>query len=135
VLELLSADPARTKTQAFIASKSTISEIQHKKDLEAIEQLLDRLESDLHIPIDNLCSRAEAYHDSPELLTSICTMVRLSRLLLHASIVPLLSGTTPNSSLSRVPMQEHVKLVLEQAVAYAQLLHEFVARDVDMTRL
>jgi hypothetical protein len=112
-----------------------ISRVQQNDDFEAIENLLDRFERSMHMPINDLCSRAEAYHESPELLASICTMLHLSRLLLHASMVPFLSGSHSQSSISRDLVSEHVKIVLEQAVAYSKLLQELVTSDLDITRL
>jgi hypothetical protein len=123
------------KVQAFNASTCTLSVSQRNFDFEAIEKLFDPIECSMHIPITNLRSMAEAYDESPELLVSICTMAHLSRLFLHATMVPLLSGKHQNSTISQESVQRHTEMVVQQATAYVRLLKQFFALDLDITRL
>jgi hypothetical protein len=50
-------------------------------------------------------------------------------------MVPLFSGKHSHSSKSSESVQEHVAIVLQQAIAYAKLLQQFITRDLDITRL
>jgi hypothetical protein len=135
VPESLSANKRRTKVQAFKASNTSLSVLQRRNGIKAIEELFDPIERAMDMPITDLCSRAEAYEESPELLASICTMAHLSRLVLHASMVPLLSGTHTQSETSQESVQEHTRIVIQQAMAYVKLLQQFITCDLDITRL
>lgn len=62
-------------------------------------------------------------------------MYHVSRLLMHASMVPAFSGYPVESEASRESVLKHVEMVLQQAVSFTKLLQQFVAKDLDMTRL
>ncbi|KAH7092166.1 hypothetical protein FB567DRAFT_516651 [Paraphoma chrysanthemicola] len=124
-----------TKVQAFEARIASLSVLQQQNEVKTIDELFDPIELAMDIPIADLCSRAEVYEESPELLASICSMAHLSRLLLHASMVPLLSGHHTQSAMLQESMQAHTSMVIHQAMAYIKLLQQFIARNLDITRL
>jgi hypothetical protein len=132
---ILSANKPRTKVQAFEASNASLSVLQRKNSIKALDNLFDPIERAMNMPIADLCSKAESYEESPELLASICTMAHLGRLLLHASMVPLLSGNHTQSASSQESVQGHTKIVIQQAMAYVKLLQQLITRDLDITRL
>ncbi|KAI9744383.1 MAG: hypothetical protein M1818_001912 [Claussenomyces sp. TS43310] len=124
-----------TKVQAFISDSSMRSNSQRTNQLSKLVELFDPIERSIHLPLTDLCSRAEFYDESPELLTSVCSMYHLSRLLMHASMVPILSGYPVESPTSRESVQKNAEMVLQQATEFAELLQQFFAKDLDMTRL
>ncbi|KAF2685877.1 hypothetical protein K458DRAFT_442200 [Lentithecium fluviatile CBS 122367] len=124
-----------TKVQTFISGSPTRSTSQRTSDLNRLGELLDPLERSMQLPLTDLCSRAKFYEESPELLASVCSMYHLSRLLMHASMVPILSGQPTQSAASKESVQKNTELVLQQAVAFAELLHQLIERDLDITRL
>jgi hypothetical protein len=67
------ANHVRTKVQVSITNKPSLSLSDRKNELNATNKPLDDLEHLMHFPIHDLCSRAEAYQESPELLASVCT--------------------------------------------------------------
>jgi hypothetical protein len=135
MLGLPPTDRKRTKVQAFDESNSALTVLQREDRFKAIGELFDPVERSMQIPIADLCSRAEAYQESPELLASVCILAHLSRIVLHASMVPFLSGNCPRSLTSPESVHGHIKMVVEQAMAVVKLLQQFITRDLDITRL
>lgn len=133
--EYLESNFRRTKVQAFISDSPARPNCQRMNELNKLIELFNPIESSVQLPVTDLCSRAEFYDESPELLTSVCSMYYLSRLLLHASMVPIFSGCTLESPASKESVRENAAMVLEQATRFAELLQQFVGKDLDMTRL
>ncbi|OCK82499.1 hypothetical protein K432DRAFT_433461 [Lepidopterella palustris CBS 459.81] len=124
-----------TKVQAFISDSPIRSKSQRTNQLNRLVELFDPIERSIHLLLTDLCSRAEFYDESPELLTSVCSIYHLSRLLMHASMVPILSVCPAESPASRESVRKNTEMVLQQATGFAELLQQFVAKDLDMTRL
>jgi hypothetical protein len=103
--------------------------------LNKLIEFFDPIECSIQLPLRDLCSRAEFYDESPELLTSVCSMYYLSRLLMHASMVPILSGRPVESPAAGERVKKKVEMVLQQAIAFVELLQQLVSKDLDMTRL
>jgi hypothetical protein len=108
---------------------------QRTPQLDKLVELFDPIERSIHLPLTDFCSRTKFYDKSPEILTSVCSMYYLSRLLMYASIVPILSGCPVESPASRESVRKNVEIVLQQAIAFVELLQQLVAKDLDMTRL
>lgn len=97
-------------------------------------ELFEPVDKSLQLPIMDLCSRAELYDESPELLVSVCTIYYRSKLLLHASMIPILSGCSAALT-SRESVLKNAEIVLRQAIEIAGVLQRLVTQDLDMTRL
>ena len=54
---------------------------------------------------------------------------------MHASLVPILSGHPVDLPESRESVRKNAEIVLQQAKDFAALLRQFVAKDLDITRL
>ncbi|KAF2814558.1 uncharacterized protein BDZ99DRAFT_515346 [Mytilinidion resinicola] len=124
-----------TKVQAFISDFSKRSDFQRSVEFYKLVELFDPIEHSIGLPLTDLCSRAEFYDESPELLASVCSMYYLSRLIMYASMVPILSRRPVESSVLRELVRKSADLVLQQAIKFAELLQLFVAQNLDMTRL
>lgn len=98
-------------------------------------EIFEPIERSLELPLTDIYARAEFYNESPEILTSICSMYHLSRLLVHASMVPSLSGYPLEATDSGETVQQHTDAALRQASRFAELLQQFATKDSDMTRL
>ena len=101
----------------------------------ALLKLLDPIERSIGLPLTDMCSQARHYDQDPELLVSVCSVYYLSRLLLHASMVPVLSGCPVESPSAMEFVRVNASIVLEQALAFEKLLEQLIAHDLDVTRL
>lgn len=108
---------------------------QQSDQLNKLSELFGPVERSIRLPVTDLCSRAEFYDESPELLTSVCSMYYISRLLLYASMVPIFSACSSESPIPRDAVRKNAEIVLQQATEFVKLLQQFVAKDLDMTRL
>jgi hypothetical protein len=54
---------------------------------------------------------------------------------MHVAMVPTFSGYHVDSATSEDAVQENLVMAVQQAIAFAELLHQFVAKGLDMTRL
>ncbi|KAI5868236.1 hypothetical protein GGS23DRAFT_544613 [Durotheca rogersii] len=124
-----------TNVQVFISESSRFSSTQRTTKLEKLVKLFEPIELSLHLPLTDICARAEFYDESSELLTSVCSVYYLSRLLMHASMVPMLSGCAEELLDSRESVRGNLDLALQHACRFAALLQQFVAEDLDITRL
>jgi hypothetical protein len=95
---------------------------------------LDPVEKSIRIPVTDINAQADFYDDTPELVVSVCSLYHFCRILIHASMVPILSGSM-ESTHSREFVQQHADAALQQAVAYANLLQQIIIHDLDVTRL
>jgi hypothetical protein len=112
-----------------------LSSSQQTDQLNKLVELFDPIKRSIQLPLTDICSRAEFYDESPELLTSVCSMYYMSRLLMHASMVPILSGRPVESPAAGESVRKNVEIVLQQATAFTELLQRFIARDLDLTML
>lgn len=119
----------------FIAEWRSLSCTQRTDRLQKLIRLLDSIESSLHLDPTQLHTQAEVYGESPELLTCVYSLYHLNRLLLHATVVPAISGCVTGSFLSPNSIRKHAETVLQQANALATLLQQFIAESLDVTRL
>ncbi|KAL9087904.1 MAG: hypothetical protein Q9165_006466 [Trypethelium subeluteriae] len=124
-----------TKVQAFIAGSTMCSTSQRVDKLTKLIQLSDPFERSIQLPLTDLCSHAESYGETPELLTSVSSLYYLNRILMHASMVPIFSGYPAELPSSRGLVQEHAEMVLRYATGFSRLLQQFVEKNLDMTRL
>ena len=99
-----------------------------------LAELFKPIERSLQLPLTDLVSRAEIYDESPELLISVCSLYYLNRLSLHISMVPILSGFN-KSSAPEESVRKNADMALEEAIAFSELLQQFVTNDLDTTRL
>ncbi|KAL9069590.1 MAG: hypothetical protein Q9157_006102 [Trypethelium eluteriae] len=124
-----------TKVQAFISDSTMYSTAQRVDHLKKLIQLSDPIERSIHLPFTDLSSQAELFDETPELLTSVSSLYYLNRILMHASMVPILSGYPIEPPTSRELVQENAEMVLQHAIGFAGILQQFVERGLDMTRL
>ncbi|KAF2500912.1 hypothetical protein BU16DRAFT_185557 [Lophium mytilinum] len=124
-----------TKVQAFISDSQMCSDLQRTNKLNRLVELFDPIKRSIGLPLTDICSRADFYDESPELLTSVCSMYYLSRLTLHAAMVPVLSDHPVESSTSKESVCKNAEIVFRQAIGFAELLQQFLAQDLDITKL
>ena len=125
----------RNKVQAFISDSSLHSNSQRAMKFNELVKLFEPIERTLHLSVTSICSLAEFYNENPELVTCVFSVYHLSRLLLHASMVPLLSGCSVGTPAERDSAQENNGAALQQAVSFVKLLQQVIANDLDITRL
>lgn len=82
----------RAKVQKFIEESSTSSTTQREGKLNELLQLFEPVARSLQLPVTDIRSQADAYNESPELFTCVCSLYHICRLLMHSSMVPILSG-------------------------------------------
>jgi hypothetical protein len=124
------------KVQAFISNNNTArSELHIRNDIDTLNELFVIVKGSMKISIADLRSRAEVFEESPELVASVCTMLHLSRLLMHASMIPILSGRPTQSSVPQRASSDHIKMVLHDADEYVKILQQIVKHNLDITRL
>ncbi|KAH6866264.1 hypothetical protein B0T10DRAFT_611926 [Thelonectria olida] len=124
-----------SQVKTFITESPRRPSPQRTNQLEKLMDLFLPLQSSLGLSFGDICDRAESYNESPELLMSLCSMYHLSRLLLHASMVPILSGYPPDPADAGSSVQTHTEAALQQATGFVKLLQQFVAKGLDITRL
>lgn len=98
-------------------------------------ELFDPIQCSLEMPPKDICARAVLYNESPELLASLCCMYHLCRLLVHASMVPSLSGCPLDPADAAEPIERHIEGALHQATAFVEIMQQFVDQSLDMTKL
>jgi hypothetical protein len=118
------------KVQAFISESPTCSIVQRKDDLPELDELFDPVKRSMHLPLADLCPSAKLYDESPDIVASVCSMSHLSRLLVHASMVPALSGRSYHPKASQESVRGHNTMVLRQAIEYVKLLLQFMESDL-----
>ena len=121
--------------QAFISSSPALTEPERGSQIDELAKLSDTMERSMLLPTSDLISHAELYDESPELLTSTCSLHYLSRILTHASMVPILGGRPIHSPSLTQSVREHAEIALQQTVELAQHLRQFVKKHLDPTRL
>ena len=107
---------------------------QRMNQFNKLAELFKPIERSLQLPLTDLVSRAEIYDESPELLTSVCSVYYLNRLSLHVSMVPILSGSTKSLAPAE-SVRENADIALKKAIEFSELLLQFVVNDLDITRL
>jgi hypothetical protein len=123
------------KVQAFTSDTTERSDLHLMNEISSLDELFATVEDSLQVPVTNLCARAKVYDESAELVASVCTMFHLSRLLMHASMVPMLSGRPNQSLCSPQTSLDHIKMVLQDAGEFVKILQQFEEHDLDLTRL
>ncbi|KAI9703034.1 MAG: hypothetical protein M1820_006025 [Bogoriella megaspora] len=124
-----------TKVQAFISGSLALTEYERANQIDELEELSDTMERSMFLPTSDLISHAEKYDESPELLISACSLHYLSRILTHASMVPILGGRPVHSAALKQSVRENAKMALQQTIELAKQLHQFVKNHLDPTRL
>lgn len=121
--------------RAFISNSSMRSNSERIHQLNEFNELFGPIERSIRLPLTDLCYQAELYDESPELLVSICSIYYFNRLLLHASMVPVLSDCCVESPDSSESVQYNSWMVLQLAIEFSELLQQFIAKDLDITKL
>ena len=121
--------------QAFISDSAMRTNSQRTYQFDELNKLFGPIERSIQLTLTDLCSQAQFYDESPELLTSICSMYYLSRLLLHISMVPILSDCTMEAPASSGSVRYNSGMVLQLATEFSELLRQFTVKDLDITKL
>ncbi|KAF1975360.1 hypothetical protein BU23DRAFT_597899 [Bimuria novae-zelandiae CBS 107.79] len=125
-----------TKVRAWVSHSRSLPISERLRELMRLDGLLEAVEQSMQLPIIDLSASAESPDESPELLVSFCSVYHLSRLLLPAFEVlviedrPLLLGEATDT-----PAGVCSGVVYAQAVAFTELLKQFIAKNLDITRL
>ncbi|KAI9719362.1 MAG: hypothetical protein M1828_006263 [Chrysothrix sp. TS-e1954] len=123
------------KVQALVPVPTKEANHERAAEMDRIAKLLDPIAHSLQLPLSMISSRADDYDESSELLVSVCSLYYLCRLILHALMVPVLSGGQTESHSSNQNIQSNVAEALTQASEFAELLRRFFAENLDVTRL
>ncbi|KAI9697732.1 MAG: hypothetical protein M1820_007719 [Bogoriella megaspora] len=123
------------KVRAFVSDPSMRLSSQRTDEFRKLSSLFTPLEPVILLFTTDLHRQANIYDESPELLIAVCTVYRLLELLLHASMIPILSGCAAESPSSKELVRESAEYVLQQATHIALLLQNCVDHNLDMTKL
>lgn len=126
----------RTKIRSWIGHSRYLPQPERLEKLVTLDKLLESLELSAYVPIVDLSASAESCGESPEVLLSLCSIYRLSRLLIPAFEVIVIEGRSLLVLESTDALSSAcTRVVFDQAMSYTRLLQQLFASDLDVTRL